>query len=325
MSFFGKLWNGIKTGAKTFLNGFTNGLGSVASSGINYLSQKEANETNEKNVSATNAANKEMVESTNAANMTMNRENIAMQQQENAITREREDNAVQRRADDMSKAGLSKTLAAGSPASANAMQAPANTMSMQSPQAQAFQKMAYKADLTALNYNINQNKQLEAQQRATDANTKYQNLVNDYFEKHGQLPPTGDSTWWITVVKELFPGLADKLSGLMSSGLNSVNGLVGSAESTISDTIDSVVEKTNLPSKEQMAVQAIRNAMSYIGEFADDTKKFAFDGAPSFENMKRCVNTLYNYAKHGVIDNNTYMELLNAIKKKYKDRYTYNW
>lgn len=325
MDFFGKVWNGIKTLGKGIWNGLTNGLGSIASSGINYFTQKDANEVNAQNVADTNAANKAMVESTNAANMTMNRENIAMQQQENAITREREDNAVQRRASDMAKAGLSKTLAAGSPASANAMQAPVNTMSMQSPQVQAFQKMAYKADLTALNYNINQNKQLEAQQRATDANTKYQNLVNDYFEKHGQLPPTGDSTWWISVVKELFPGLADKLRGLMSTGANAINGLVGSAKETVDATIDSVDNNKNLPNKEQMAVQAIRNAMSYIGEFAEDTKSFTFDGAPSFENMKRCVNTLYNYAKHGVIDNETYMELLNAIKKKYKDRYTYNW
>lgn len=325
MGSFGKLWNGIKTLGSGLWNGLANGLGSVASSGINYFTQKEANESNEKNVADTNAANKSMVESTNAANMTMNRENIAMQQEENAITREREDNAVQRRADDMAKAGLSKTLAAGSPASANAMQAPANTMSMQSPQAQAFQKMAYKADLTALNYNINQNKQLEAQQRATDANTKYQNLVNDYFEKHEQLPPTGDSTWWITVAKELFPNLADKLSGLLSTGANSVNGLVDSAKEAINDTIDRVERQNNLPSDEQKSVQAIRNAMSYIGEFSEETKKFAFDGAPSFENMKRCVDTLYNYAKHGVIDNNTYMELLNSIKKNYKGRYTYNW
>nr|CAI9751559.1 hypothetical protein LNSESKQC_LNSESKQC_CDS_0008 [Microvirus sp.] len=316
MGFFGKLWNGIKTVGSQFWNGLTNGLGSVVGSGINAYSQAKTNESNERAVSATNQANKEMVESTNAANMTMNRENIAMQQQENEIARQREDNAVQRRAEDLSRAGLSKTLAAGQAASANAMQAGQNSIPMQSYEKKAFQKQAIKAELAGMDYNINQNNALKQQIETGKANEKYieaqaeyQRAVTQYLEENNALPSSNDKAWLMAGLKELFPNTYEKLKkafGLLDN--------VNSSNKT----------SATLSSDEYVKVTQIKHAVSSIGEFLDDGK-FKFDSNASLSAVKRATNRLYELAKEGVLSNDDYMSLLNKIKSVYGDRFTYNW
>ena len=136
------------------------GIFGIAESALNYNSQVETNQSNERNVNATNAANKAMTDATNAANIKIaqetNASNEKIMQETNAFNAAQADLAYQRstssaKLGELISAGLSPEQArqviasqgmTGSPTAATGTAIPAQGATMQAPQFQPFQKQA---------------------------------------------------------------------------------------------------------------------------------------------------------------------------------------
>ena len=118
---------------------------------------------------------------TNEVSKQISDENIAFQQEENAITRIREDTAHQRAASDLQAAGLSKTLAAGNPASAQSLTAPQANYSYENPLQKTMEKMNLKQAILDIESHQKDIQKQNAEIDSIKANTAATNLSNEVF------------------------------------------------------------------------------------------------------------------------------------------------
>lgn len=195
-----------------------------------------------------------------------------------AINKDVTYNGSQIKSADMAKAGLNPLAGVNtSPSTISASNVDSPNLSQPNSVAQTgLQKVQTVAGL------IMQAKQLQSslassaiQNKAVEAQTRYQELVNDYFNKHGVLPTQQNE--WIAQILPLLDKYGDNIKNLPQNFIDSINNYKAQQQQ---QKIDRIIQKN-----EQKTQQSYTKGKtdSYYNKKTIDSSKYEISKYPSNE------------------------------------------